>query len=71
MVGGPDAKDRFSDVRSNYNSTEATIAGNALLTAALVALSGGDAATMDANTLFSNLPSLSPPSPPPPAPWKP
>ena len=71
MVGGPDAQDRFSDIRSNYNFTEPTIAGTALLAAALVSLSGGDTGTIDTNTLFSALPPLSPPSPPPPAPWKP
>jgi hypothetical protein len=71
MVGGPDAQDRFSDVRSNYNFTEPTIVGTALLAAALVSLSGGDTGSVDVNTLFSALPPLSPPSPPPPTPWKP
>uniref|UniRef100_A0A7N0TDP8 Endoglucanase n=1 Tax=Kalanchoe fedtschenkoi TaxID=63787 RepID=A0A7N0TDP8_KALFE len=37
MVAGPDKHDGFRDVRSNYNYTEPTIAGNAGLVAALVA----------------------------------
>nr|QCQ73722.1 endo-(1,4)-beta-D-glucanase [Litchi chinensis] len=40
MVGGPDQKDNFRDIRSNYNYTEPTIAGNAGLVPALMALSG-------------------------------
>ena len=40
MVAGPDRIDGFHDVRTNYNYTEPTIAGNAGLVAALVALSG-------------------------------
>ena len=71
MVAGPDSHDHFFDVRSNYNFTEPTIVGNALLTAALVALSGGDHSQIDTATLFDALPPLFPPSPPPPAPWKP
>ncbi|KAI5054652.1 hypothetical protein GOP47_0029797 [Adiantum capillus-veneris] len=71
MVGGPDSKDRFSDVRTNYNFTEPTLVGNAFLVAALVSLSGGDTGTIDSNTLFSSIPPLFPPAPPPPAPWKP
>lgn len=71
MVGGPDSHDRFSDVRTNYNFTEPTIAGNALLAAALVALSGGDTGKIDSNSLFSAIPPLFPPAPPPPAPWHP
>ncbi|KAI5073534.1 hypothetical protein GOP47_0011547 [Adiantum capillus-veneris] len=71
MVGGPDSHDRFSDVRTNYNFTEPTIVGNAFLTAALVALSGGDGGRIDSNSLFSAIPPLFPPAPPPPAPWKP
>ncbi|MCO5599203.1 hypothetical protein L7F22_053303 [Adiantum nelumboides] len=71
MVGGPDKHDRFSDVRTNYNFTEPTIVGNAFLTAALVALSGGDTGKIDSNSLFSAIPPLFPPAPPPPAPWKP
>ncbi|KAL5063649.1 hypothetical protein RYX36_025386, partial [Vicia faba] len=39
MVAGPDRHDGFHDVRSNYNYTEPTLAGNAGLVAALVALS--------------------------------
>ncbi|XP_026433542.1 endoglucanase 25-like, partial [Papaver somniferum] len=46
MVGGPDKHDGFRDVRSSYYYTEPTLAGNAGLVAALVALSGkGKAAT--------------------------
>ncbi|KAL6180743.1 hypothetical protein ACLB2K_047403 [Fragaria x ananassa] len=40
MVAGPDKRDGFRDVRSNYNYTEPTLAGNAGLVAALVGLSG-------------------------------
>lgn len=71
MVGGPDAQDRFSDVRTNYNFTEPTLVGNAFLVAALVSLSGGDTGTIDSNTLFSSIPPLFPPTTPPPPPWKP
>lgn len=71
MVAGPDSKDRFVDDRNNYNFTEPTIAGNALLSAALISLSGGDTGTIDSNTMFAAIPPLFPPSPPPPAPWKP
>lgn len=74
MVAGPDAHDGFHDVRTNYNYTEPTIAGNAGLVAALVALSGGQGTTrtrIDKNTIFSAVPPMFPTSPPPPAPWKP
>ncbi|GLJ18834.1 hypothetical protein SUGI_0336450 [Cryptomeria japonica] len=71
MVGGPDKHDRFHDIRRNYNQTEPTIAGNAGLVAALVALSGGDDIRVDKNTLFSAVPPMFPLSPPPPSPWKP
>ncbi|KAH7447326.1 hypothetical protein KP509_01G101500 [Ceratopteris richardii] len=72
MVAGPDTLDRFADVRTNFNYTEPTLVGNAFLTAALIALSGGDArGHLDTNTLFSAIPPLFPPAPPPPAPWKP
>ncbi|KAF2582786.1 hypothetical protein F2Q68_00002150 [Brassica cretica] len=73
MVAGPDKRDGFRDVRTNYNYTEPTLAGNAGLVAALVALSGEEEAsgTIDKNTIFSAVPPLFPTPPPPPAPWKP
>ena len=71
MVGGPDRFDGFSDVRTNYNYTEPTLAGNAGLVAALVSMtrSGGDG--IDKNTMFSAVPPMYPGTPPPPPPWKP
>nr|GMD42357.1 endoglucanase 25-like [Ipomoea batatas] len=45
MVAGPDKDDDFHDVRSYYNYTEPTLAGNAGLVAALVALSGDTTTT--------------------------
>ncbi|KAF7827022.1 endoglucanase 12 [Senna tora] len=72
MVGGPDRFDQFHDVRSSYNYTEPTLAGNAGLVAALVSLTattGSDG--IDKNTIFSAIPPLGPPSPPPPSAWKP
>ncbi|RZC66016.1 hypothetical protein C5167_009708 [Papaver somniferum] len=73
MVGGPDKHDGFRDVRSSYYYTEPTLAGNAGLVAALVALSGkGKAATsIDMSTMFSKVPPMFPPMAPGPAPWKP
>ncbi|KAH7426357.1 hypothetical protein KP509_11G098200 [Ceratopteris richardii] len=71
MVAGPDTRDRFADNRYNYNYTEPTIAGNACLVAALVALSGGDDKGVDTNTIFSAVPAFFPNSPPPPGPWRP
>ncbi|ONK62750.1 uncharacterized protein A4U43_C07F7750 [Asparagus officinalis] len=73
MVAGPDRHDGFHDVRTNYNYTEATLAGNAGLVAALVSLSGeNDGVTgVDKNTIFSAVPPMFPTPPPPPAPWKP
>ncbi|KAK9095735.1 hypothetical protein Sjap_021232 [Stephania japonica] len=70
MVAGPDKHDGFHDVRSNYNYTEPTLAGNAGLVAALVALSG-EKSGIDKNTIFSAVPPMFPTPPPPPAPWKP
>lgn len=70
MVAGPDRHDGFHDVRSNYNYTEPSLAGNAGLVAALVALSG-DNKKIDKNTMFSAVPPMFPTPPPPPAPWKP
>lgn len=71
MVAGPDKHDGFRDVRSNYNYTEPTLAGNAGLVAALVALSGEKNIGIDKNTIFSAVPPMFPTPPPPPAPWKP
>ncbi|KAJ4764324.1 Endoglucanase [Rhynchospora pubera] len=71
MVAGPDRHDGFKDVRSNYNYTEPTLAGNAGLVAALVALSGHENTGVDKNTIFSAVPPMFPTPPPPPAPWKP
>ncbi|KAL5704771.1 cellulase [Ranunculus cassubicifolius] len=70
MVAGPDRMDGFRDVRTNYNYTEPTLAGNAGLVAALVALSG-EKSGVDKNTIFSAVPPMFPTPPPPPAPWKP
>ena len=70
MVAGPDRHDGFKDARKNYNYTEATLAGNAGLVAALVALSG-EGHGVDKNTMFSAVPPMFPSPPPPPAPWKP
>lgn len=71
MVAGPDKFDRFHDVRTNYNYTEPTLAGNAGLVAALVSVAGGDTLGIDKNTMFSAVPPMFPTPPPPPAPWKP
>ncbi|KAJ6712789.1 ENDO-14-BETA-GLUCANASE [Salix purpurea] len=71
MVAGPDRHDGFRDVRTNYNYTEPTIAGNAGLAAALVALSGEKTTGIDKNTIFSAVPPMFPTLPPPPAPWRP
>ncbi|KAG9130277.1 hypothetical protein Leryth_004268 [Lithospermum erythrorhizon] len=71
MVAGPDKNDGFHDVRTNYNYTEPTLAGNAGLVAALVALSGDRSTSIDKNTIFSAVPPMFPTPPPPPAPWKP
>eukprot|EP01018_Ginkgo_biloba_P013132 Gb_13362 [translate_table: standard] len=71
MVAGPDRHDMYRDVRTNYNFTEPTLAGNAGLVAALVSISGGDTRGVDKNTMFSAVPPMFPTPPPPPAPWKP
>ncbi|QHO20970.1 endoglucanase 25-like [Arachis ipaensis] len=77
MVAGPDKFDGFHDVRTNYNYTRPTLAGNAGLVAALVALSAHhdakttSATVIDKNTIFSAIPPMFPTPPPPPAPWKP
>ena len=71
MVGGPDQFDMFKDVRSNYNYTEPTLAGNAGLVAALVSLTATAGDGVDRNSIFSKIPPLYPMAPPPPPPWKP
>nr|GLL37525.1 hypothetical protein CQW23_20325 [Ipomoea trifida] len=75
MVAGPDKDGDFHDVRSYYNYTEPTLAGNAGLVVALVALSGDTTTThvvgLDKNTMFSSMPPMFPTPPPPPAPWRP
>ncbi|KAJ9171756.1 hypothetical protein P3X46_015075 [Hevea brasiliensis] len=71
MVGGPDQHDGFQDMRANYNYTEPTIAGNAGLVAALVALSGGRTSKIDKNTIFYAIPPLYTLGPPPPVTWTP
>ncbi|KAJ6846677.1 endoglucanase 10-like [Iris pallida] len=70
MVAGPDRHDGFRDVRTNYNYTEPTLAGNAGLVAALVSLSGVKTG-IDKNTIFSAVPPMFPVPPPPPPAWKP
>ncbi|XP_025604005.1 endoglucanase 25-like [Arachis hypogaea] len=54
MVGGPDKLDGFNDLRSNYNYTEPSLAGNSGLVAALVALSQNATPNsgIDHNTIF-------------------
>lgn len=71
MVAGPYKDDAFIDERSNYTCTEPTIAGNAGLVAALVALSGEETTGIDKNTIFYSVPPISPIQPPPPPPWTP
>uniref|UniRef100_A0A0D6QVT8 Endoglucanase n=1 Tax=Araucaria cunninghamii TaxID=56994 RepID=A0A0D6QVT8_ARACU len=71
MVAGPDKFDRFRDVRTNYNYTEPTLAGNAGLVAALISATDSDNGGVDKNTMFSAVPPMFPTPPPPPAPWKP
>lgn len=71
MVGGPDQFDQFHDVRTNYNYTEPTLAGNAGLVAALVSLTTTAGTGIDINSIFSAVPPLYPQTPSPPPPWKP
>ncbi|GAB2246189.1 hypothetical protein Droror1_Dr00001682 [Drosera rotundifolia] len=71
MVGGPDAEDRFVDNRRLPAYTEPTMAGNAVLVAALVSLTGSGGEGISRNGIFSGVPPLYPQSPPPPSPWKP
>ena len=70
MVAGPDRHDGFRDVRSNYNYTEPTLAGNAGLVAALISLSR-EGSKIDKNMIFFVVPPMFPTPPPPPAPWRP
>ncbi|KAL8052280.1 hypothetical protein ABFX02_06G201803 [Erythranthe guttata] len=71
MVGGPDRFDNFKDVRGNYSYTEPTLAANAGLVAALVALTTSGGIGVDKNIMFSSVPPMYPGTPPPPPPWKP
>lgn len=71
MVGGPDKFDQFRDVRTNYNYTEPSLAGNAGLVAALASLTSTGGLGIDKNSIFSAVPPLYPQSPPPPPPWRP
>ncbi|KAG5240068.1 endoglucanase [Salix suchowensis] len=71
MVGGPDRFDQFRDVRTNYNFTEPTLAGNAGLVAALASLTSSGGIGIDKNSIFAALPPLYPPTPPPLPAWKP
>ncbi|EXB36894.1 Endoglucanase 25 [Morus notabilis] len=59
MVAGPDKDDGFHDVRTNYNYAEPTLAGNAGLIAALVALSG-EKNVGDKSAIFSAVSSMFP-----------
>ncbi|KAK8654375.1 hypothetical protein V6N13_128344 [Hibiscus sabdariffa] len=68
MVAGPNKYDGFRENRFDYNFTEPTIAGNAGLVAALVALLDGSKPGIDKNTIFYAIPPFSTPPPPPPPP---
>ncbi|KAJ6317905.1 hypothetical protein OIU76_013452 [Salix suchowensis] len=65
------ATSQFRDVRTNYNFTEPTLAGNAVLAAALVSLTSNGGIGIDKNSIFTAVPPLYPPTPPPPPAWKP
>ncbi|GAV57014.1 Glyco_hydro_9 domain-containing protein [Cephalotus follicularis] len=73
MVAGPDKYGDFKDNRTDGNYTEPTIAGNAGLVVALVALLGGSTPGpgIDRNSIFYAIPPMFTPPPPPPSPWKP
>ncbi|KAJ0988738.1 hypothetical protein J5N97_007094 [Dioscorea zingiberensis] len=71
MVAGPDHLDGFFDVRTNMNHTEPTLAGNAGLVAALVALTSSGGGVIDRNTIFSSVSPLNIDGHPPPPPWRP
>ncbi|KAJ7520511.1 hypothetical protein O6H91_19G008600 [Diphasiastrum complanatum] len=70
MMGGPDRNDHYTDTRA-YNHTQPTIAGNAGLVAALVALSEKGTQGVDAQGLFAAIPPNFPPPSPPTPPWTP
>jgi endoglucanase len=55
MVGGPDTTDRFTDTRKNTNQNEPTLASNAGLVGALIALSTAKSTreNIDPNTSHS------------------
>ncbi|KAJ6317906.1 hypothetical protein OIU76_013453 [Salix suchowensis] len=65
------ATSQFRDVRTNYNFTEPTLAGNAGLVAALASLTSSGGIGIDKNSIFAALPPLYPPTPPPLPAWKP
>lgn len=74
LVGGPDILDRFTDLRKNYIQNEPTIANNAGLVGALVALSTMPTGTqehIDPHSIFSAIPVYVPSPPPPVVPWEP
>ena len=71
MVAGPDHGDGFSDVRTNMNYTEPTLAGNAGLVAALVSLTSSGGGVIDKNTIFSSVSPLNIDDHPSPSPWRP
>ena len=69
MVAGPNRFDKYVDRRTRYADAEPTVAGNAGLVAALVAVSTFTGSGVDANTIFNRLPPMF--QAPPPAPSKP
>jgi len=70
MVGGPDPFDGFNDTRGNSDQNEPTLAGNAGLVGALIALSRGEE-SVDAHSIFSAIPSFGGVMASPAAPWTP
>ncbi|XP_042442895.1 endoglucanase 12-like [Zingiber officinale] len=71
MVSGPDKYDHFFDTRTDGDYTEPTLAGNAGLVAALVALAKSNGSEgIDKNAIFSSVQPFFLNSPPPSA-WKP
>lgn len=73
MVGGPDENDLFRDERANSEHNEPTLAGNAGLVGALVALAMEEEERLgvDAYSIFKAIPYSVQSVPPPPAPWSP
>ncbi|KAG0581416.1 hypothetical protein KC19_4G249800 [Ceratodon purpureus] len=73
MVRGPDILDRFTDTRSNANQNEPTLASNAGLVGALIALSTAKSSkeNVDVNGIFAGIPAYVYPPPPPVTPWTP